>query len=130
MLNKVIQYLESINNNTAHYVNNNFNLLQFNVDGLNYLAEYNSDDDPSYFRIMLPYIDSFNDEMTNDSMDKMLRISTSYKVGKVILIDRSVWLSAEIFIGDKSTASVILPRMVYLLRDMLNAYREDLTNER
>lgn len=129
MLDKVIQFLNTINNTTAKYVDDSISLLKFNIDGLNYLAEYNPDKDPTYFRIMLPYIDLFEDSLSEILMNRMLKISTTYKVGKFLLFEKSVWLSAEVFIGDTSASSVILPRMISLLRDMLNAYREEKTNE-
>lgn len=120
MLEKLKAFLR-LNNLTSDYVSGKTDLLLFSIGGLNYLAEYNKEVDPAFFRIMLPNIDAYSQEKN----EMLNNLTSSYKAGKVLVIDNKVWLSVETLVYGNVDASALFHRMITILRDMINEYRRD-----
>lgn len=120
MLEKLKAFLR-LNNLTSDYVSGKTDLLLFSIGGLNYLAEYNKEVDPAFFRIMLPNIDAYSQEKN----EMLNNLTSSYKAGKVVVIDNKVWLSVETLVYGNVDASALFHRMITILRDMINEYRRD-----
>ena len=97
MLNKLQRYLSDVNIN-SNFVHGNNRLLEFSTNSLNFLAEYNPDSDPTYFRIMLPQIQSIDSNLDEVTLNRILTINSTYKVGKIIRIGRNLWITAEFII--------------------------------
>ena len=121
MLNKLQRYLSGININ-SNFVHGNNRLLEFSTNSLNFLAEYNPDSDPTYFRIMLPRIQSEDLQLDKETLDRIMVINSTYKVGKIIRIGKSLWMSAEFFINPTENNMLVFPRAISLLTDMYNDY--------
>lgn len=125
MLNILKCYLEQTFSTSATFVGEGSNILKFSIEGMNFLAFYNKDDDPAYFKIMLPRVEVILDESKQDIFDKCIKMSSRFKVGKAIILNDAVWLSAEIFLPEKYDGIALFCRMISLLRDMFNQYRND-----
>jgi len=122
MLDKLRAYL-NLNNIQFSTIEGNQYVLLFSIDGLNFLAEFNREADPSFFRIMLPSIETYLPENTNQH-DTVNRLNGRYKCGKVMLIgDNQLWLSAESFICGNVDAPTLFAKLISVLRDMINEYR-------
>ena len=121
MLNKLQLFLSSIDIN-SNFVNGNRELLEFTTNSLNFLAEYRPDSDPTYFRIMLPQIQSIDSNLDEVTLNRILTINSTYKVGKIIRIGRNLWISAEFFINPAENQILIFNRAISLLTDMYNDY--------
>ncbi len=121
MLNKLQLFLSSIDIN-SNFVNGNRDLLEFTTNSLNFLAEYRPDSDPTYFRIMLPQIQSIDSNLDEVTLNRILTINSTYKVGKIIRIGRNLWISAEFFINPAENQILIFNRAISLLTDMYNDY--------
>lgn len=98
------------------------NLLRFETEGLNFVFQGDLAEDPGYYRLMLPDIESELDNMPN-IYEKAVNISSSYKVGKCIIIDGKVWLTVEGFANDTKSVTFSVARLISVLKDMINAYR-------
>lgn len=99
-------------------------LLQFSIDGKNYLAEYYRDSDPMYFRIMLPIVEKIDGSLDLDLAKRMAEVSSAFKVGKALYVGKNVWLSAEVFICDEKDVNLIFARLIAVLDDMFNDYNQ------
>lgn len=121
MLNKLQLFLSSIDIN-SNFVNGNIGLLEFTTNSLNFLAEYRPDSDPTYFRIMLPQIQSIDSTLDEVTLNRILTINSTYKVGKIIRIGRNLWISAEFFINPAENQNLIFNRALSLLTDMYNDF--------
>lgn len=98
------------------------NILRFETEGLQFLFQGDLAEDPSYYRLMLPDIDSDLDNM-HSIYEKAVKISSSYKLGKCIIIEGKVWLTVEGFAFDAKSVTFLLARLITVLKDMINAYR-------
>lgn len=125
MLNKIIDILKDFFDVKEYeFLNIKKTLLQFSIDERNYVAEYNKDDDPGFFRVLLPKIESIDEISIREVKDRMITITSLYKVGKAISINNEVWLSAEVFISSESNVLELFTRMLSVLNDMYKKYNE------
>ena len=99
-------------------------LLKFSMDGKHYLAECDHEFDTVFFRIMLPIVEKAGDKPNCDVMSRMVSISSSYKVGKALLIGEYVWLSAELFIADERKPFTLFDRLINVLNAMYEEYKQ------
>lgn len=121
MLNKLQNYLSGINI-SSNFINGNSWLLEFTMNSLNFLAEYKPDSDPTFFRIMLPQIQGFDQKLDDEILKKILVINSTYKVGKIIKIGKYLWISAEFFVNPTENNILIFNRAISILTDMYNDY--------
>lgn len=123
MLNRLQYFLNGISIQSK-YVQGKNDLLEFSIEGLNFLAEYNSDNDPTFFRIMLPQIEILSSELDKNLLARILEFNSKYKVGKIIKVGNSLWISAEFFIDPryKDSHILIFNRAISLLTDMYKDY--------
>ena len=76
---------------------------------------------PYYFRLSLPNVDS---EMTNDIQRIAMELNAQYKVAKVIeMPDHHVWIIAEAFVYSFDKIEALFSRMVFLLSNVIDEYR-------
>ncbi|MCM1218480.1 MAG: hypothetical protein NC548_28665 [Lachnospiraceae bacterium] len=94
-------------------------LLVFSINELNYLAEYNRDADPFFFRILLPNIATHND----DGNLIIQRLNSRFKTGKAFITDNEVWISVETFVYGNVDYPLLFTRMIEVAREMFNEYR-------
>lgn len=124
MLEALRNYLEKrCSVSDSEYIRPN-RLLKFSMDGKHYLAECDHEFDTVFFRIMLPIVEKAGDEPNSDVMSRMINISSSYKVGKALLIRENVWLSAELFIVDKHNVYTLFDRLINVLNAMYEEYKQ------
>ena len=99
-------------------------LAQFTIGSNNYMAEFDSVNDPVYFRIMLPIVETIDDANRHDVLERIVKVTSSYKVGKVITVGQNVWISAEVFIYNTDKSDYLFARLIDVLDSMLTQYRE------
>ena len=131
MLEKLRKYLinsKGIQDSDFSYYKPN-KLAQFTIGSNNYMAEYDSVNDPVYFRIMLPIVEKINQDNRNQILERVVKVSSSYKVGKVITVGQNVWISAEVFIYNTYNSDLLFARLIDVLDSMLNQYRESCDGE-
>lgn len=100
-------------------------LAQFKIGSRNYVAEYDSVNDPVFFRIMLPIVDTINDTNRSDILKRVVKISSSFKVGKVITVGENIWISAEVFIYNTENTNLLFARLIDVLDSMFDQYRKE-----
>ena len=107
---------------SSSFINDEHTLLTFDVDDVHYLFYYRRDLDPSYIRIMIPNIASTD---INDAqvVTDLFNFSQGYKVGKAIIENNQLWLTAESFVFTQENVDRLFNRLLAVLRDMLNEYR-------
>ena len=131
MLEKLRKYLinsKGIQDSDFSYYKPN-KLAQFTIGSNNYMAEYDSVNDPVYFRIMLPIVEKIVDSQKKQILERVVKVSSSYKVGKVITVGENVWISAEVFIYNTYNSDLLFARLIDVLDSMLNQYRESCDGE-
>lgn len=121
MIEKLRTYL-ALNHIQCHSIENNSNFVMFSIEDLNYLAEYNKDQDSAFFRIMLPHIVEYTHPQ-NINYQLITNLTSQYKCAKSIVIGTQVWLSVECFIYGNVEFPPLFARMIKVLRDMINEYR-------
>ena len=77
-------------------VDNDF--ITFKHDGWNMVLV--SDNDPYYFRLVLPRLISITDENANALMKQSLLLSGEYKVAKAVLFQNDIWIFFEEILSD------------------------------
>lgn len=97
--------------------------LFFSISGMQFLAEYDSAQDPTYFRLMLPAIDTIDDNNEIQLLRHATNITTKYKVGKIIRLGDSLWITIDNFVYGEWDANPLFARDIAVARDMLNDYR-------
>lgn len=126
MLEKLKRYLicsKGIKDSDFSYFRLN-KLAQFTIGSNNYMAEYDSVNDPAFFRIMLPIVETIDEAKRDQILERIVKVSSSYKVGKVITVGQNVWISAEVFIYNTDKSDYLFARLIDVLDSMLTQYRE------
>ena len=123
MLDRLRNYLSRNSAaNGVDYITQN-KLLQFTIGDRNFLAEYDREGDPDFFRILLPIVEHVGSQLTDDVARRMAAISSAYKVGKAIQVADNVWLTAEVFIYDRLNTDSLFERLINLLNAMFDDYK-------
>lgn len=104
----------------------NPNILTFTINNLHYLAEYNKDQDSTFFRMLLPDIDNLG-ENQEEKLSIARRLTSQYKCGKIIVLSDSLWISVETFLFGNVDAPNLFSQMILVLRDMIKEYRTEIT---
>lgn len=68
--------------------------ILFKYNNLNYVFVYDVEE-PYYFRLLLPRISDCNDGNDIGLYRYALELSNKYKVGKMVIINNSIWVSFE-----------------------------------
>ena len=96
--------------------------IVFKKDDLYYVFLYD-DQDPVYFRLVLPKVDSINNSDI-EKLKKLFDLSAKYKGGQIYLFDKDVWLSVELFVIDPEIdTSPLYKRALDILKSMYDDYR-------
>ena len=81
-----------------------------------------NDEDASFFQIMMPAIF----DVTDDNRDAVLvatnNITKGYKIAKAVVMDDSVWLSAETLLDSTPQLEDIVPRFLDILMGVQQAF--------
>ena len=107
---------------TFRFLNDDHTLLTFDLGNVHYLFYYRREDDPNYVRLIIPNIATID---TNDQQAvlSLFNLSQGYKVGKAIIEDGQLWLTADAFVFMRENNDRLFDRLIAVLRDMLNEYR-------
>lgn len=98
-------------------------LLSFQQNDINFLFSYRRRQDPTYVRIMIPNIGTLDTD-DNQELIRICQLTSEYKVGKFILEeDNQIWIVAEAFLYIQSDHVRLFDRLLSVLTDMLNEYR-------
>ena len=97
--------------------------VKFFYKDLNYMFQYYKDDDPCYFRIMLPKI---NNKPVSTELKKITtELTINYKTVKLLEIDsNSIWMVMECFVYSLENIDMLFSRMVDALSIVIKIYRE------
>ena len=97
------------------------NIIKFSRENLNYVFQADLEDDPNYFRLLLPDVEPNMEDMQT-VYEKIAKITSSYKVGKCIIVNGKVWMSAEGFCYDTAMLPTLMKRLFIILQDMFGGY--------
>lgn len=98
-------------------------LLSFQQNDINFLFSYRRNQDPTYVRIMIPNIGTLDTE-NNQEVMRICQLTSEYKVGKFIIEeDNQIWIVAEAFLYIQSDHVRLFDRLLSVLTDMFNEYR-------
>lgn len=100
----------------------------FNYSDLNYLFVFD-ENDPFYFRLILPNIMSMNE----DNSEKIYKVINStnlkFKVVKTTISgNNNIWISIESFVYSKENIDELFKRSMELLKSAILDFREELKN--
>ena len=100
--------------------------IYFDKDNLHFYFYHDYASDPYYFRLMLPVVDNITDANKNALLERCVKVSTNYKVGKAIVLNNNqIWFSVEEFIYDiGDNVSLLFDRMLLILQLMFKSYKE------
>ncbi|MBQ8462495.1 MAG: hypothetical protein IJ544_00050 [Prevotella sp.] len=96
------------------------NDVVFSVNGLYFLFR-SFPDDPFFFRMFLPKIE---DHDVKERRDIIAEINQQFKVAKILEIDNRPWIVADCFVYSKENGHALIGRLIKLLTDVINEYRE------
>lgn len=97
--------------------------IKFNYKDLNYMFQYYKDEDPSYFRIMLPKIN--NKQVTTELVKITTELNINYKSVKLFEIEsNSIWMVIECFVYSLDNIDMLFSRIVDALSTVIKIYRD------
>ena len=119
ILEEFISYLDK---NGLKYISyKESETLSFSLNNLNYLFQW-QERDPNYFRFALPNIE--NAPIGNDRLAIINELIASFKVAKAITIEGgNLWLVAETFVYSSENIESLFARMIFLLGQIIEEYR-------
>ena len=96
--------------------------LSFSLNKLNYLFQW-QERDPNYFRIALPNIENL--PISNEKLTIVNQLIAGFKVAKAITMDDgNLWLVAETFVYSSENLENLFARLIFLLGQIIEEYRE------
>lgn len=122
MIDKLKAYLRLANVDFNESKEDKIHLF-FTVYDLRYMAEYDSAQDPTYFRIMLPMIDEVPNENGAKIQQIAMDVTSKYKVGKIIQLGNYLWVAVDNFIYGDWDFNPMFARDIAVARDMINEYK-------
>lgn len=118
MINSIISYLKE---RGIRYETPDKTLVEFSLDGLNFLFQYREEEDPRFIRLLLPKVEDVK-ENENDVFKRMIDVTSSIKAVKCVIINSEVWLSVEQFFSSTDNITLVLERMINVLKIAYNQY--------
>lgn len=94
--------------------------VMFSVNDLNFICRFYPDD-PFFIQFILPYVDERN---ASEMRDYLTDVNRRFKVAKMIEVDGKPWIVAESFVYSKDKAKLLIGRLVRLLTDVYDYYRQ------
>ena len=96
--------------------------VAFVVDGLNYYVQI-FEDDPAYFRLILPNIQMLEtDEQRVRAHETASILTGRFRVAKLFVTKDRVWVSAEMFLTDPDQAADVLDRCIKVVSNAREGY--------
>lgn len=92
---------------------------------LNLILEHNNDNDPYYFRFVLPNVADTSDGI-NISQEIINTFNVTFKVTKIILQGTQCHIVAEQFVFDYTTLEPLINRVVSIMGEELNQFHQQL----
>lgn len=117
-------YLDSRNIQSTPFGEGNTS-LSFTNNGLHYIFDAPGASDPYFFRLLLPGVEQATVDNVQFLQQKALRLSSEKKVAKAYILGNSVWISADCFVYGDSNINQLFERVIYLLEQSINSYRND-----
>lgn len=108
---------------TSRILDQSQTLLAFQQNNINFLLSYQRNQDPFFIRIMIPNIGICN---TGNALEmlKLCQLTSQYKVGKFVIEENNqIWIVAEAFLYIQSDHVRLFDRLLSVLTDMFNEYR-------
>ena len=97
--------------------------ITFEKNGLNFIFLYNKEKDPNYFELILPYIDDF-DRNNTQQFDKLATMTKDYKTGKVIITSANrIILTFEQYAFSEEHLNKLFEQGIGCLTAMIQDYR-------
>lgn len=105
------------------------NTISFEYKGLFFLF-VTDESDQYYIRLMLPNIATIDNLRTETDIYTVINeYNNKFKVVKVSLLDKSVWLSIEQFLYSKERANDLFTRAISILEIVINEFRREYINQ-
>lgn len=102
---------------------NRTDAITFDKGGLHFVFLYDKDIDPNFFELVLPYIDDF-DQNNTQQFDKITTMTKDYKTGKVIITaGNRVSLTFEQYVFSYENLNKLFEQGIGCLEAMIKDYR-------
>lgn len=123
MLTLFQNYLNSIH---IDFVSEGGTIL-FKENNLRYLFIYDGENDPYYFRLMLPKIVQISDQNREVVLNAINYVNSNFKVAKAIIVNTTeVWASVEQFVYSREQINDLFARLKVLLEAFIADFRAHL----
>lgn len=111
-----------------YQLNEEKNLITFTYAGVSFVCLYEKED-PYYVRILVPKIDTINDQTPNRLYQHLLALNARFKTGKFIVIDNALWIAAEVMLAGTTRISPVIFSLVNMLVHMRVDYAKYKTEQ-
>ena len=103
----------------------NESTFSFTTNGLNYTFVHDRNDDPYYFRLILPNVLQVNSANRGEILNRINDRNVRFKVAKSVIVNNNVWIVAEQFVYSHDRITDLFERTM----ELLQAYIIDFRNE-
>jgi hypothetical protein len=125
LLEKFKNYLVSKN---IDFDTINEEMIHFNANELDYVFQVDDRDKP-YFRLIVPNLMEINDNNRNEIRDYIAVMNVEFKIGKMVEVEHSLWLTAEMFVYSFLGIEPMFERLIDMLHEFFNRIRQDFQNK-
>lgn len=101
--------------------------LFFRYQMLSFLV-HTDDDDERFLKISLPHIFDTDENNRVDALEAMNAVNRDWKIVKLLLLDDSVWVTAEQLLDSTPELGDVIPRTLTVLMQARDAFYEELKN--
>ena len=102
-------------------LNEEGNVITFEYRDVSFVCLYEKED-PYYVRILIPNIDTLNEQTSIQTYQQLLALNARFKTGKFILVDGALWISAEVMLSGNTRISPVIFSLVNMLVHMREDY--------
>ena len=121
--NIIPKFVEYLTSRGMEYEITDEVFINFKYKNLNYMFQYYQNNDPCYFRIMLPKIN--NKQVNNELTDIAKELNLNYKAVKTLEFEPgSIWMLLESFVYSMDNIEMLFSRIIETLAIVIQKYRE------
>ena len=102
-------------------LNEDGNMITFTYRDVSFVCLYEKED-PYQVRILIPNVDTLNEQTSIQTYQQLLTLNARFKTGKFILIESALWISAEVMLAGNTRISPVISSLVNMLVHMREDY--------
>ncbi|MBR5170768.1 MAG: hypothetical protein IKW85_09405 [Muribaculaceae bacterium] len=107
----------------------NSEMIHFKKNNLDYIFQVDDRDKP-YFRIILPNLLEVTDNNRNQIRNYIAEVNVEFKVGKIVEVDNSLWITAEMFVYSHLGIDSLFERLIEMLNEFHKRLKIDFQNNK